>query len=282
MARLPEVGGDKGNWGDILNDFLLQAHNADGSAKPDASAAGAVVVSNGNEVRPSGHTTVIWVDTRQNHSTRPVHMTTTDVWVVGQVNNPVPDASTYSIYGSNIPGGEWNYAHDGDPWIELAQGFTTFNSSDPTFGLGANPQIIGARLYFYVNESPPTQAVFRLYSPSQDLGGMPTQSKTVSLVGVTPGSWFEVYFDQPETIANDGDIWLVSYQFTDAGSQGYFIRGDYVNSGEDTVSTSGAYLKWVGANANPDKAAKYNQGGQVFDSATGHSYGLDIIMSKAV
>ncbi|MBN9202035.1 MAG: SGNH/GDSL hydrolase family protein [Microbacterium chocolatum] len=34
MARLPEVGGDKGNWGDILNDYLSQAHAGDGSLKP--------------------------------------------------------------------------------------------------------------------------------------------------------------------------------------------------------------------------------------------------------
>lgn len=34
MARLPQPGGDNGSWGDILNDFLAQAHNADGTLKP--------------------------------------------------------------------------------------------------------------------------------------------------------------------------------------------------------------------------------------------------------
>jgi hypothetical protein len=34
MARLPTPGGDDGTWGDVLNDFLSQAHNADGSLKP--------------------------------------------------------------------------------------------------------------------------------------------------------------------------------------------------------------------------------------------------------
>ncbi|WP_372466612.1 hypothetical protein ACCO44_11360 [Microbacterium maritypicum] len=33
MARLPQVGGDKGNWGDILNDYLKQAHADDGTLK---------------------------------------------------------------------------------------------------------------------------------------------------------------------------------------------------------------------------------------------------------
>lgn len=35
MARLPEVGGDDGNWGDILNDFLRTAHADDGTLAPN-------------------------------------------------------------------------------------------------------------------------------------------------------------------------------------------------------------------------------------------------------
>ncbi len=33
MARLPQVGGDTGNWGQVLNDFLSAAHKSDGSLK---------------------------------------------------------------------------------------------------------------------------------------------------------------------------------------------------------------------------------------------------------
>ncbi|MFZ1249956.1 MAG: GDSL-type esterase/lipase family protein [Candidatus Microsaccharimonas sp.] len=33
MARLPQSGGDAGNWGDILNDYLLQVHTDDGKLK---------------------------------------------------------------------------------------------------------------------------------------------------------------------------------------------------------------------------------------------------------
>jgi hypothetical protein len=36
MARLPNPGGDSGNWGDILNDYLLQVHKADGTLKDDS------------------------------------------------------------------------------------------------------------------------------------------------------------------------------------------------------------------------------------------------------
>lgn len=36
MSRLPQPGADKGTWGDILNDFLSQSHNADGTIKQTA------------------------------------------------------------------------------------------------------------------------------------------------------------------------------------------------------------------------------------------------------
>lgn len=38
MARLPQPGSDKGTWGDILNDFLTQALNADGTLKDISQA----------------------------------------------------------------------------------------------------------------------------------------------------------------------------------------------------------------------------------------------------
>lgn len=36
MARLPIPGQDDGTWGDVLNDYLLQAHTSTGILKPDA------------------------------------------------------------------------------------------------------------------------------------------------------------------------------------------------------------------------------------------------------
>jgi len=39
MARLPSIGGDDWNWGTVLNDFLSQAHNSDGSLKTVAIVA---------------------------------------------------------------------------------------------------------------------------------------------------------------------------------------------------------------------------------------------------
>lgn len=38
MSRLPQPGGDTGEWGQILNDYLSQAHSADGSLKAGSVA----------------------------------------------------------------------------------------------------------------------------------------------------------------------------------------------------------------------------------------------------
>lgn len=47
MARLPKPGSDSGTWGDILNDFLDESHNLDGSLKSSSvDAAGAAMKSN--------------------------------------------------------------------------------------------------------------------------------------------------------------------------------------------------------------------------------------------
>src|SRR3990167_4779381 len=51
MARLPQPGGDNGNCGDILNDYLNQSHKADGTIKDNAVTAAALApnsVTNAN------------------------------------------------------------------------------------------------------------------------------------------------------------------------------------------------------------------------------------------
>ncbi|RYX79491.1 hypothetical protein EON76_02115 [bacterium] len=42
MARLPQPGGDTGNWGNILNDYLSQSHKTDGTIKDNAVTANAL------------------------------------------------------------------------------------------------------------------------------------------------------------------------------------------------------------------------------------------------
>ncbi len=58
MARLPQPGGDAGNWGDILNDYLSQIHQADGSLKDGSipeSALAPSVQSKVNTASPHVH-----------------------------------------------------------------------------------------------------------------------------------------------------------------------------------------------------------------------------------
>lgn len=45
MSRLPNPGGDDGNWGQILNDFLEVEHNSDGSLKKAGTIASALQTS---------------------------------------------------------------------------------------------------------------------------------------------------------------------------------------------------------------------------------------------
>jgi len=47
MSRLPEPGKDSGNWGDILNDYLLQSHTTDGSLKGTGQANGLATLDGG-------------------------------------------------------------------------------------------------------------------------------------------------------------------------------------------------------------------------------------------
>lgn len=42
MARLPQPGGDNGNWGQILNEYLAQSHNSDGTLKNGTVSAATI------------------------------------------------------------------------------------------------------------------------------------------------------------------------------------------------------------------------------------------------
>jgi hypothetical protein len=54
MSRLPNPGADDGNWGEILNDFLDQSHNNDGSLKDSAIATKEDVSNKSTNVTTDG------------------------------------------------------------------------------------------------------------------------------------------------------------------------------------------------------------------------------------
>lgn len=58
MARLPQPGGDDGTWGDLLNDFLSQEHNTDGTLKIKTDGTLAAKANENAVVHLSGDETV--------------------------------------------------------------------------------------------------------------------------------------------------------------------------------------------------------------------------------
>jgi len=51
MARLPIPGGDSGNWGKILNNFLSIEHNSDGTQKTLSISKGGTSATNADDAR---------------------------------------------------------------------------------------------------------------------------------------------------------------------------------------------------------------------------------------
>jgi hypothetical protein len=105
MSRLPNPGADSGSWGDILNDFLTQSHNADGTLKSSAvSATGAA--SDSAVVHNTGAETIAGVKTFSSAPVVPsssfpesaVTNLTTDLAA------KVPDARTVTA-GTGLTGG---------------------------------------------------------------------------------------------------------------------------------------------------------------------------------
>ncbi len=88
MSRLPQPGGDEGSWGQILNDFLGQAHNADGTLKDGVVgtaklAPGAVT----NAVLGAGGGTDGQVLTKNSSASGGM------AWATVAGGGPIPDAS---------------------------------------------------------------------------------------------------------------------------------------------------------------------------------------------
>lgn len=95
MSRLPNPGSDETTWGDILNDFLQQGHNADGTIK-DAGVV-ASKATNTSVVHNTGNETI---DGVKSFTSSPVVPTPTSgtaaankIYVDNQVLGAAPNAS---------------------------------------------------------------------------------------------------------------------------------------------------------------------------------------------
>lgn len=83
MPRLPQPGGDKGTWGNVLNEFLSVEHNSDGSLKAGGSLGSRAPLNN-----PT-FTGAVTVPTPSNATDA-----VTKAYVDGLVSAGAPDAST--------------------------------------------------------------------------------------------------------------------------------------------------------------------------------------------
>lgn len=131
MARLPVPGSDSGQWGDILNTFLLTAHNADGTLKTgmvNGSALGDGTVSvsklsvsggqNGQVLTKDTAQTggLSWSTITQSQSVPQAMLT----GVILEQNGVYPARpagfANVKFIGVNDPGSQ---AQDGDEWVKL-------------------------------------------------------------------------------------------------------------------------------------------------------------------
>ena len=131
MSRLPVPGSDNGQWGDILNTFLLTAHHADGTLKSgtvddgtlvnNSVSAAKLAVSNGQDgqvlTKDSAQTGGLsWTSVSQSQQLAQNMLT----GVILEQNGVYPARPTgyanVKFIGVNDPGSQ---AQDGDEWVKL-------------------------------------------------------------------------------------------------------------------------------------------------------------------
>jgi hypothetical protein len=113
MSRLPVVGGDTGNWGTILNDYLLVSHAADGTLNSNVvgatqtnlpSVATGMLLRNTFASRPaasSGNSGMYYLATDNNGGT--LYQSTGSTWV--QVGAGATHGATHSTGGPDALSG---------------------------------------------------------------------------------------------------------------------------------------------------------------------------------
>jgi hypothetical protein len=102
MARLPTPGGDSNVWGNILNDFLGVAHNADGTLKVGATATDTSAVHTTGDETISGFKTfssspIVPTPTT---NTQVTNKTYVDTAIAGQIHSVTFSLPAYSKQGT--------------------------------------------------------------------------------------------------------------------------------------------------------------------------------------
>lgn len=129
-ARLPTVGGDNGDWGDILNQFLQVSHKGDGTLAADVVgseqlASDAVAVNLGVPGATNGH--ILIADNSSSSGVSWVAPSTTGAALASSLTGVCIEQSgvyparptgyaNVKFIGVNDPG---SLAQDGDEWVAL-------------------------------------------------------------------------------------------------------------------------------------------------------------------
>lgn len=105
MARLPIPGSDDNTWGDILNDFLSQEHNADGSQKTlsvTKGGTGVTSITSGSYLLGAGTGAI---------TSKTVAQVKTDLGITGSATLP-----TFTQSGTYYVTADGNDSNDGLSW----------------------------------------------------------------------------------------------------------------------------------------------------------------------
>lgn len=102
MVRLPQPGSDKGQWGGILNDFLLASHNIDGTVKANTITGAMVQNSSLSTSNTAGLQTAL---NNKIGTSGPAADSGAVFWGVWQVgNDPIPPNDGKVHWGFRIIG----------------------------------------------------------------------------------------------------------------------------------------------------------------------------------
>lgn len=156
-------------------------------------------------------------------------------------------SAQHSIFGTTDSGGTWTLATDGTPTIELGHGFYRYGSGT---GWYSGMRILGAKIWKPAAITLPTQVTVRLYFATPTSASVPANLGTIQRTKVATPTWVTgwntVLFDTPIAMPANGELALLTYQFTSSGDAGKYLSGPggLRTSTSSFLALDGTKLAW--------------------------------------